>query len=226
MGQGLSSVPSNLFDNPSRNMFIYQMKTLPERKLHSMVPDALTNFFIASAGAGAALLGLLFVSLSISPEEKITLNASVEKRVSAYGALGSLINAFFISLAALIPGNFGTAVLVFGALSFIIAIQSSIQLLRPHEGASSMARRIITTVLNLGVYVAQCYYAVQLILNPHNSAPVYSLTTLLLVVYVLGVFRAWELLGGTRTTALQLITGHQQEAPSTDTNEDTTTVPK
>ena len=34
-----------------------------------MVPGALTNFFIASVGAAAALLGLLFVSLSISPEE-------------------------------------------------------------------------------------------------------------------------------------------------------------
>jgi hypothetical protein len=50
-----------------------------------MVPDALTNFFIASVGAGAALLGLLFVS--ISPEEKITAHASVEKRISAYSAL-------------------------------------------------------------------------------------------------------------------------------------------
>ena len=192
-----------------------------------MVPDALTNFFIASTGAGAALLGLLFVSLSISPEEKITLNASIEKRVSAYGALGSLINAFFISLVALIPGNFGTAVLIFGVLSFVIVVQNSIPLLRPHKDASNLARRIITTVLNLGVYVAQCYYAVQLILNPHNSDPVYSLTTLLLVVYVLGVFRAWELLGGTRNRPMRLLASmQQQESSSTDTNEDTTTSPR
>ena len=190
-----------------------------------MVPDALTNFFIASTGAGAALLGLLFVSLSISPEEKITSNASVEKRVSAYAALGSLINAFFISLVALIPGNFGAPVVIFGALSFFIAVQNNFQLLRPHEGASSLARRLITAVLSLLIYIAQCYYAVLLIINPHDSAPVYSLTTLLLVVYVLGVFRAWELLGGTRNTPIKMLTSiHKQEAPSSGADEDATNV--
>ena len=66
-----------------------------------MVPDALTNFFITSAGASAALLGLLFVSISISPEEKITLHASVETRLSAYSALISLTNAFLVSLVLL-----------------------------------------------------------------------------------------------------------------------------
>ncbi|MHB8599391.1 MAG: hypothetical protein ACYDER_21595 [Ktedonobacteraceae bacterium] len=66
----------------------------------------------------------------------------------------------------------------------------------------------------------------QLILNPHNSAPVYSLTTLLLVVYVLGVFRAWELLGGTRSTPIHLITRNQQEDPSTNADENATNTPR
>ena len=192
-----------------------------------MVPDALTNFFIASTGAGAALLGLLFVSLSISPEEKITTNASIEKRVSAYSALGSLIDAFFISLVALIPNNFGISVLVFGALSFFIAVQNSIQLLRPHEGASGLVRRLTVTVLNLLTYIAQCYLAVQIIVNPHDSAPVYSLTTLLLVVYILGIFRAWELLGGARNTPIKMLTSiHQQETSSPDGGENATAVPE
>src|SRR5579863_6099308 len=192
-----------------------------------MVPDALTNFFIASAGAGAALLGLLFVSLSISPEDKITTNASIEKRVSAYGALSSLVNAFFISLVALIPGSFGTAVFIFGVLLFVLTIQNSIQLLRPHEGASSLLRRLFVTILSLLVYVVQCYYGVQLIVKPHDSEPVYSLTTLLLVVYVLGVFRAWELLGGTRKSPIELLTPrHQQEISHSHSDEDTTSVPR
>ena len=106
-----------------------------------MVPDALTNFFIASVGAGAALLGLLFVSISISPEEKITAHASVEKRIGAYSALISLTNAFIISLVALIPGNFGIFVLIFSVSSFTITFQNGIELLRPLEGASNLIRR-------------------------------------------------------------------------------------
>jgi len=90
-----------------------------------MVPDALTNFFIASAGAGAALLGLLFVSISISPEEKITAYALVEKRISASSALLSLTNAFIISLVALIPGTFGIFVLIFSVISFTFRMASN-----------------------------------------------------------------------------------------------------
>ena len=169
-----------------------------------MVPDALTNFFIASAGAGAALLGLLFVSISISPEEKITANALVEKRISASSALLSLTNAFIISLVALIPGTFGIFVLIFSVISFTFTLQNGIELLRPHEGASNLARRLILTLLNLFAYIAEGYYAVRLIINPHDSTPVYALTTLLLVVYILGIIRAWELLGGARRTPTHL----------------------
>jgi len=186
-----------------------------------MVPDALTNFFITSVGAAAALLGLLFVSLSISPEEKITANVSVETRISAYSALLSLTNAFIISLVALIPGNFGIFVLIFSVISFTITLQNGIELLRPHEGASNLARRLILTLLDLFAYIAEGYYAVRLIINPHDSTPVYALTTLLLVVYILGIIRAWELLGGARRTPTHLLTAHpkqQTSSPSADEN--------
>ena len=189
-----------------------------------MVPDALTNFFIASAGAGAALLGLLFVSISISPEEKITAYALVEKRISASSALLSLTNAFIISLVALIPGTFGIFVLIFSVISFTFTLQNGIELLRPHEGASNLARRLILTLLNLFAYIAEGYYAVRLIINPHDSTPVYALTTLLLVVYILSISRAWELLGGARRTPTHLLTGHpKQQTPSTSANENATT---
>jgi len=40
-----------------------------------MVPDVFINFFIASAGAGGALIGLLFVAISIAPESTIMTGA-------------------------------------------------------------------------------------------------------------------------------------------------------
>ena len=43
-----------------------------------MVPAIFTNFFIASAGAGGALIGLLFVAVSIAPENTIMEGAPVE----------------------------------------------------------------------------------------------------------------------------------------------------
>jgi len=163
-----------------------------------MVPDALTNFFIASVSAGAALLGLLFVSVSISPEEKISTNAAVEKRIGASAALVSLTNAFIISLVALIPGTFGIFVLIISALTFAITLQDGTELLRTHEGASTLARRLTLTLLSLFAYIAEGFYAVRLISNPRDSSPVNALAILLVIVYAISIVRAWELLGGAR----------------------------
>jgi hypothetical protein len=100
-------------------------------------------------------------------------------------------------------------------------------LLRPHQGANSLVRRLTVTVLNLLAYIAQCYLAVQIIVNTHDSAPVYSLTTLLLVVYILAIFRAWELLGGTRNTPIKMLTSiHPQDTSSSDGGEDAAVVPE
>jgi hypothetical protein len=181
-----------------------------------MVPDSFISFFAASAGSGAALLGLLFVSISISPEEKITANATVERRVLAYAALNSLINAFFISMAALIPSpsNLGIALMIFGVISVAITLQNSFELLRSAQvqGTRNMLRRLPLTVFALLTFLAQCYYGLMLLINPNNAAPVYYLTTILLVVYVTGIIRAWELLGGIRTTPMKIFTHSQQKA--------------
>ena len=189
-----------------------------------MVPAALTNFFIASVGAGAALLGLLFVSVSISPEEKITANASIEKRIGASAALVSLTNAFIISLVALIPGTFGVFVLIFSVATFAITLQNGIELLRSHEGPSTLARRLTLTLLNLFAYIAEGYSAVRLIINPRDSSPVYLLAILLVIVYALSIVRAWDLLGGIRRTPGHLLTTHPKEhtsSPGSDENQKT-----
>ena len=179
-----------------------------------MVPGALTNFFIASVGAGAALLGLLFVSVSISPDEKISANASIEKRIGSYGALVSLTNAFTISLVALIPGTFGIFVLIFSVATFAATLQNGFELLQSHEGRSKLARSLTLTLLSLFAYIAEGYSAVRLISTPRDSAPVYTLATLLVIVYTLSIVRAWVLLGGIRHTPAHLLTTHLKDRTS------------
>src|SRR5258706_4933834 len=71
--------------------------------VHLVVPPEFANFFIASAGAGAALVGLLFVAVSIAPEQLVTRRAPMERQAVAGSAFTALMNAFFISLVALIP---------------------------------------------------------------------------------------------------------------------------
>src|SRR5260370_18848692 len=77
-----------------------------------MVPEAFHDYFLASAGAGAALVGLLFVAVSIAPEQTVMRGAPVERQAVAISAYTALFNAFFLSPVALLPHtNLGWAAL-------------------------------------------------------------------------------------------------------------------
>src|SRR5260370_22343121 len=102
-----------------------------ERKVNGMIPAAFANFFIASAGAGAALVGLLFVAVSIAPEQLVTRRAPMERQAVAGSAFTALMNAFFISLVALIPHfNVGFIIVPFISVCLVTTRIQAWQLLR------------------------------------------------------------------------------------------------
>jgi hypothetical protein len=118
-----------------------------------MVPPEFLNFFIASTGAGAALAGLLFVAVSLAPEQIVTRRAPMERQAVAGSAFTALINAFFISLVALIPHfNFGTLIVPFSSLSPLTSLIQAWSLLRPRKGWQSLLRRAFLVCLSLGLY--------------------------------------------------------------------------
>src|SRR3989442_14040776 len=95
-----------------------------------MVPPQFVNFFIASAGAGAALVGLLFVAVSIAPEHIVQENATVERQAMAASSSTALLNAFFISFGALLPENVGYITLVMSLSGLINSIYLTRNLLK------------------------------------------------------------------------------------------------
>ncbi len=161
-----------------------------------MVPPEFANFFIASASAGAALVGLLFVAVSIAPENIVTRRAPVERQAVAGSAFTALVNAFFISLVALIPHfNFGPIIVPFNSLCLLTSLIQAWQLLRLRKGWLSLLRRAILVLLSFALYGLELVNAFQLINDPSQVGNVYALVLLLLGAFVLGLTRAWELLG-------------------------------
>lgn len=161
-----------------------------------MVPPEFTNFFIASASAGAALVGLLFVAVSIAPENIVTRRAPVERQAVAGSAFTALVNAFFISLAALIPHlNFGLVIVPFSSLCLLTSLIQAWQLLRLRKGWLSFLRRAFLVLLGFGLYGLELVNALQLINDPSQAGIVYALVLLLLGAFALGLTRAWELFG-------------------------------
>jgi hypothetical protein len=164
-----------------------------------MVPPEFLNFFIASTGAGAALVGLLFVAVSLAPEQIVTRRAPTERRAVASSAFTALINAFFVSLVALIPHfNFGTLIVPFSCVSLLSSLLQAWSLLRPRKGWQSFLRRAILICLSLGLYGLELRNAVTLIIDPTQVGFVYGQLFVLLGTFALGLISAWELLGAHR----------------------------
>jgi hypothetical protein len=164
-----------------------------------MIPPSFANFFIASTSAGAALVGLLFVAISIAPEHTVMVGAPLARQAVATNAFTSLLNAFFISLGALIPtSNLGWVTLVMSLTGVSSSLTLGWNLLSHRQRWQNALRNTLLLMGSLIVYGYELSYAVDLIKTPQDTGAILALTELLLVVYALGLIRAWELLGARR----------------------------
>ena len=150
-----------------------------------MVPPEFLNFFIASTSAGAALVGLLFVAVSIAPEQMVTRRAPVERQAVAGSAFTALIPHL----------NLGTLIVPFICLCLVTTLIQAWQLLRLRKGWQSFLRRAFLVVLSLVLYGLELLNALTLSFDPSQVAALYGLILLLVGVFALGLIRAWELLG-------------------------------
>jgi hypothetical protein len=161
-----------------------------------MVPPQFTSFFIASAGA--ALVGLLFVAVSIAPERIVMATAPIERRAMAASSFTALLNAFFISLGALIPWNVGSLILFMSAAGLTNSLFLTWNLLKERQSWQNVLRRLFLILASFVIYGYELYVAIGLLYEPNNLGIFYSLTGLLLTVYGIGLTRAWQLLGASR----------------------------
>lgn len=160
-----------------------------------MMPADYTNFLVASTQASAALIGLLFVSVSIAPERVFGAQAEARRQSLAVSAFIALANVFFISFGGLVPNfYFGVMVIVAGAL----AESQSLALLvlwREWRREHILVRSLALFALSAGIYGAEIVIGVHLLSHTTDTGAVTSLFGLLLGAYAIGLSRAWELLG-------------------------------
>ena len=164
-----------------------------------MVPPSFTTFFASSASSGAALVGLLFIAVSIAPHETVKVGAPIERQAISASAFTALINAFFISLSALIPGgNIGISTLFMGILGLLNTFSLTRHLLIPWPGLKSLASRGPLVAAGFIIYGYELFFAILLLVTPADLGALYGLMGLLIGVYGLGIARAWQLLGARR----------------------------
>jgi hypothetical protein len=189
-----------------------------------VVPEEIHDFFLASGGVAGALIGLLFVAISVSADRLARQDHAAQlHRVRASAALTAFLNALVISLFALIPGHkLGLTAVAVGilGLAFVAAAQLSLWRVRHVRWAT-----VHDAVFLLGlvvVFVVEMITGVQIIAQPADSGNVNTIAALVIVCFLIGIARAWELIGGpsiglTReVTALVSEHNHEPAEPEDD----------
>ena len=155
-----------------------------------MVPSDYSGFFDAASQAAGALIGLLFVVIALKPGKIMGPHAEPTSRGLAASSFTGLVNAFFVSMLALIPGhNIG-----FGAA--IMAVISLYHTLRLHLGHRA-TRHIFVFGLSLLAYGTELALAIAFVLNPHDTDLVTDLTFVLIGCFSVALGRAWQLMVST-----------------------------
>jgi Kef-type K+ transport system membrane component KefB len=170
-----------------------------------------TGFFSGTATVAGALVGLLFVALSVSPERLRSVAGSVEHQAIAGTAFTALVNALFVSLIGLQPGgglNYGAVIL--GALGLTSSCGLAVRLLRSRRTEALSRRWPYLLGFIIVVYAAQVIsgFAAKSVSAQEDLSVVFMYT-----MFATGISRSWELLGLRGGGPLDLLT-QRLDAPA------------
>jgi hypothetical protein len=155
-----------------------------------VVPNDYSDFFDAASQAAGALIGLLFVVIALKPGKIMGPRAEPTSRRLAASSFTGLVNAFFVSMLALIPGQ----TIGFGAA--IMAVISFYHTLRLHLGHRA-ARHFFVFALSLIAYGTELGLAIALVRRPHDADLVNNLAFVLIGCFSVALGRAWQLMEST-----------------------------
>ena len=152
-----------------------------------------TQFFSGTATVAGALVGLLFVALSVAPERLRGTHASIEHQAIASTAFTALVDALFVSLIGLEPGgglDFGAVIL--GALGLTSSCGLAVRLWRSRAGEDLSRRWPYLLGFIVLVYATQVVTGF-ILRTPSSQAS--ASVTFVYILFTIGIARSWELLG-------------------------------
>ena len=163
-----------------------------------MVPDDFRDFFAASAGVAGALIGLLFVAISVSTERLAREKAGAQvHRIRAVAAFTAFTNALAVSLFSLIPGHkIGPTSVSVAATGLVFVIAALLSLIRLRLVRWVIVRDALFLVILAVVFVFQMIEGVGVIADPGNAGDVDTIAILVVCCFLIGIARAWEIIGG------------------------------
>jgi hypothetical protein len=163
-----------------------------------VVPANLHEFFAASSGVAGALIGLLFVAISVSANRLASEEAQAQPhRIRASAALTAFTNALVVSLFGLLPGEeIGWTSLAVSVVGIIFIAASITSLVRLRQANLRTARDLLFLVGLCVVFAIQLTQGWAVIRDPANSGAVDNIAFEVVFCFLIGINRSWELIGG------------------------------
>jgi hypothetical protein len=175
---------------------------------------AYREFLSAIATSAGALTGLLFVAISAAPRRGSDDSSAVIQQVRAAAALVAFFNALAVSIFGLVPGGsvrYPAVALGIGGMLFTAAGIRSV--LSARSTTNQRLGQLWLVVLLLLIFGTELVAGIILLADSGRSTPVelinYALATSLLV----GVARAWELVGARDTGIIASLVILSRRAP-------------
>jgi hypothetical protein len=158
------------------------------------------NFFITSAGASAAILGLLVVAVSVVNADDANPRTRELRTVLAGSGFVALVDIFLVSLVALTGGS-----VVFALSSMAMAtvgLMATRQLIPRAKRAGNFSRSSQTRVLNIAFavisavsYAAQLGLGAALVASAQSAALQRALVLVIVALYCSALGRTWVVTG-------------------------------
>jgi hypothetical protein len=183
-----------------------------------VVPVSYHDFFGGCATVAGALIGLLFVAISVSPEKLAGDRASADHQVKAGAAFSALVNTLVIALVALLPGgDLGAASIALASTGLASTVGLIIFLWREHKEAIRVGQ-VSLLVLLVVLYGLQLANGIHLEASPRDLSSVDNQGVLSIVFFLFAIARAWQLVGARDTGLLSTVAGMAQRQVSQGTH--------
>jgi hypothetical protein len=181
-----------------------------------VVPVSYHDFFGGCATIAGALIGLLFVAISVSPGRSAGGKASLDHQVTAGAAFSALVNTLVLALVALLPGaSLGQTATVLAAIGLSSTTGLLVVLFREHQ-APIRRDQVLLLVALLVLYGLELANGIALAGSPRVVSHVNSLGVLSIIFFGFAIARAWQLVGARSAHLLPTVAGlaHRPAAPA------------